>query len=268
MSSPSNSLVLTFSRFFQNGDWKEAESLYSQAYVSLLHSYPCCPDPSTISIQKDPANPKIFTNRAITRIKLTSWEACIDDCIKAIELDQSNMKAFYYLAQAQIALNHPNEALSSALTAYGKCLETWSSSTQAVSGLVLQAKKLKWEAKERERIRRRSDIISELEDALMKTKKMELQNLKMQGLEESDEAEEKADIELETRRKIEELRNVFAIADPKNMERRVGNFWGIGLTFVSANADWGSSGGSRLPHRRHIFHGDARPCGDQNGQYL
>jgi len=174
-----------------------------------------------LSIQKDPTNPKIFTNRAITRIKLQSWDACIDDCIKAVELEHNNMKAYYYLAQAQLALNHPNEALSSALTAYEKCLETWSSSTQAVSGLVLQAKKLKWDAKEREKVRQRSALLRELEDGLITRKRAELRDLKLQHLEASDEAEEKADIELATRRKIEELRNVFAVADPKYMQRRV-----------------------------------------------
>jgi len=131
------------------------------------------------------------------------------------------MKAYYYLAQAQIALDHPNEALSSALNAYEKCLETWSPSTQAVSGLVLQAKKLKWDVKERERIRQRSELLMEIEDGLVSRKRAELQDLKFQMLDISDEAEEKADIELSTRRKIEELRNVFAIANPKNMQRRV-----------------------------------------------
>lgn len=213
--------MLTLYRFFQSGDWKEAESLYSQAY-GLLSIIPHSGLINiTLSIQKDPTNPKIFTNRAITRIKLESWDACIDDCIKAVELERSNMKAYYYLAQAQLALNHPNEALSSALTAYEKCLETWSSSTQAVSGLVLQAKKLKWDAKEREKVRQRSDLLRELEDGLINRKRAELRDLKLQHLEPSDEAEEKADIELATRRKIEELRNVFAVADPKYMQRRV-----------------------------------------------
>lgn len=112
----------------------------------------------TKAIQKDPNESKFFTNRAMTRIKLQSWDACIDDCIKAIELERDNMKGYFYLAQAQLALHHPNEALSSAVTAYQECLKTGSSSTAKVSELVLQAKKEKWEAKERDRIRRRSDL--------------------------------------------------------------------------------------------------------------
>lgn len=157
----------------------------------------------------------------MARLKLQAWDTCIDDSIKAIELDRGNMKGYYYLAQAQLALNHPNEAFTSALTAYERCIETSDKSTTAVSNLVLQAKKQKWEARERERIRGRSELLRELEDGLMRRKKEELQSLKFKMLDFSEEAEEKADIELGCRKKIEELRSIFAVADPKNMQRRV-----------------------------------------------
>ena len=90
-----------------------------------------------------------------------------------------------------------------------------------MSALVLQAKKQKWEARERERLRGRSELLRELEDGLMERQKRELRDLRLKGLDALEEAEEKADIQLETRKKIEELRSVFAIADPKNMPRRV-----------------------------------------------
>ena len=51
------------------------------------------------------------------------------------------MKAYYYLAQAQLALHHPNEALSSALTAYDVCLKTNNASASNIAALILQAKK-------------------------------------------------------------------------------------------------------------------------------
>ena len=157
----------------------------------------------------------------MARLKLEEWDPCIDDCLKAIELDRTSMKAYYYLAQAQLSLNHPNEAHSSALTAYDKCLKNVDKSTSAVSSLVMQAKKQKWEAKEKERIRGRSELLRELEDGLLAKKKWQCQQLRSQNLDISEEAEEKADIELSTRRKIEELRNVFALSDPENMQRRV-----------------------------------------------
>jgi tetratricopeptide (TPR) repeat protein len=64
---------------FKNGDYEAAEGLYSQA------------------IQKNSANPLLFTNRANARLKLEKWEGVIDDCIRSIELLKDNMKAFFYL---------------------------------------------------------------------------------------------------------------------------------------------------------------------------
>ena len=181
----------------------------------------------TRAIQKDPTEAKFFTNRAMARLKLQSWDACIDDCIKAIEIDKNNMKGYYYLAQAQLALHHPNEALNSALTAYQECLRSGSSSTANVSALVLQAKKEKWEAKERDRLRRRSDLLRELEDGLQQVALYERKNInaRMQNgeLSESDAQQEEEEVELSLRHKLDELRTIFAMADPENMQRRVQN---------------------------------------------
>lgn len=146
------------------------------------------------------------------------------------------MKAYYYLAQAQLALHHPNEALSSALTAYELCLNsgTWNPSTSHVSQLVLQAKKEKWEGKERERIRRRSDLLRELEDGLAAMQRSELRNWDVKWSEHMDidreygsgregsigAQEEKAEIIDTSRRKLEELRSAFALSDPQNLQPR------------------------------------------------
>ena len=211
--------------------------------------------PHSLSIQKDPSNPKLFTNRAMTRIKMQSWEACIDDCIKSFELEPGNMKGYYYLAQAQLALRHPNEALTSALTAYDECLKTNSSSTRNVSTLVLQAKKEKWEAKERERIRRRSDLLRELEDGLGKVAEYELKMLRLRiengEVGKSEGAEERQEIESSSRQKIEELQNVFSISDPENLERRV--TWLVSLHFLLPACSSVSTGSPRLHDRQHLF---------------
>ncbi|MCJ1478230.1 hypothetical protein MMC13_006907 [Lambiella insularis] len=191
---------------FKAGDFKSAEELYSRA------------------IQKDSSSPALFTNRAFSRIKLQSFDACIDDCIKAIELQPQNMKGYYYLAQAQVALHHPNEALSSALTAYDICIRTHDSSASSISTLILQAKKEKWKAKERDRIRRRSDLLLELEDGLMKTAEVQLKEVehkvKHRELDVSGGIEEKLEIRTSLQRKVEELRSIFAISDPANLTRR------------------------------------------------
>ena len=61
----------------------------------------------------------------------------------------------------------------------------------------------------------------------MKNKREELRQLRLKMLDFSEEAEEKSDIELECRKKIEELRTIFAIADPGNLQRKVYLFRGL-----------------------------------------
>ncbi|KAA6414566.1 MAG: hypothetical protein FRX48_01315 [Lasallia pustulata] len=192
---------------FQAGDYKEAESLYTQA------------------IQKDPNNPHLFTNRAFTRLKLASYDPCITDCLTSISLSPDNMKAYHHLAAAQLALHHPNEALSSALTAYDLCLASNNAGSAAnISALVLQAKKEKWEGRERERLRRRSGMLTELEDGLREIAEREVREVwEGVGREEvrAEEArEEEAEVRGRARRKVEELYRIFAVADPANMQRR------------------------------------------------
>ena len=161
----------------------------------------------------------------MTRIHLHSWSPAIDDCIRSIDLDPANnMKAYYLLAQAQLALKHPNEALQSALTAYDECLKTSSSSTRNVCNLVLQAKKDKWEFRERERVRRRSALLRELEEGIWERWRREDEEVGSRYGKDTDSTEaqeEKADLESSTRRKVEELYSIFAIADPTNLTVRV-----------------------------------------------
>lgn len=164
------------------------------------------------SISKDPTFVNLYTNRAMARFRIDAWEDCLDDCLKAIEMQSQNFKAYFYLAQAQLRLRHPNEALSSAITAYDIGLRTADQSTSKASELVLSAKKAKWEVRERERLRERNHLLRELEDSLLRN-----------GDYESNQVIDPAiinEIQEATRRKIEELYSLFAISDPSNMTKR------------------------------------------------
>ncbi|KAF1913375.1 hypothetical protein BDU57DRAFT_522263 [Ampelomyces quisqualis] len=148
------------------------------------------------------------------------------------------MKAFFYLAQAQLSVNHPNEALSSALMAYELCTTSAQQTSNAatISALVLKCKKAKWDIRERERIRRRADLLSDLE-AMLETKfkkdtddieaRMESGSVsRMQGQEERAERKQ----EFETKR--DDLRTAFAISDPEHHQKReVPDYLIDGITF-------------------------------------
>ncbi|KAF2125007.1 FMN-linked oxidoreductase [Dothidotthia symphoricarpi CBS 119687] len=205
---------------FKNADYDGAEAYYSQA------------------IQKNSSNPLLFTNRANARLKLEKWEGVIDDCIRSIELLKDNMKAFFYLAQAQLSINHPNEALSSALMAYELCTTSAQQTSNAatISALVLKCKKAKWDIRERERVRRRGDLLSDLESLLETQYKKDMDEvdarIESNAVSRADGHEEKEERKSEFEKKRDDLRTSFAISDPEHQQKReVPDYLVDGITF-------------------------------------
>jgi len=133
-------------------------------------------------------------------------------------------------AQAQLAVNHPNEALTSAIRAYDICVSSLKTSkpqgasANTISQLVLQCKKAKWDVRERQRLHRRSELLAELETALEKTRDSELADITAQVASEEmgkvAAAEERSRIQAEFDRKVGDLRSTFAIASPEELTRR------------------------------------------------
>ena len=134
-----------------------------------------------------------------------------------------------FVAQAQLAMHRPNVALSSATTAYDLCLQDpkAASSTQPISTLILKCKREKWNIREKERLRARNALLGELEELLTTAKKAETmvidERLERHEIGRTTASEEKAEAAVIVKRKIDELRSIFAIADPQNVEQRVGN---------------------------------------------
>ncbi|KAI9783499.1 MAG: hypothetical protein M1839_003669 [Geoglossum umbratile] len=193
-------------RRFEDGDYKGAEKCYTEAIV------------------RDPSNHIFFTNRAFARIKLSSWAGVIDDCEKTIELCPQSMKAYYYLAQAQVELNRPNEALNSALKAYEICVNVGSPSMGYVSALVLRIKKELWDHRERGRIREQNELLAEMIDRLERARDAQTavarEKLGRGEKPRSGVEEEIKIIQEISQRKIDELQRVFALAHPNNLKKR------------------------------------------------
>ncbi|KAK5108011.1 hypothetical protein LTR62_008846 [Meristemomyces frigidus] len=200
---------------FRNGEFLEAEDFYSEA------------------IKRYSRNSLIFTNRANVRLKLQRYEGVVDDCLKSIEIQGQhgqNHKAYYFLAQAQLLLNHPNEALASALTAYNQVLHPQPAAKispkdlETFSAFVLKCKKTKFSFRERERLRRQGDFCAELEAALDSRRQQEQRTFSSQlhhgqlgtiaALERTQEIQTTFD------QKISELHTLFAAAHPEAQRTR------------------------------------------------
>jgi STIP1 family protein 1 len=112
------------------------------------------------------------------------------------------------------------------MTAYDICARSASQTSNAfsIATFVLKCKKAKWELRERDRLRRRSTLLADLEKKIELDKNAELAEIdqRFQGGELGNVGakEERAAISEASDTKIAELRNIFAIADPTNLSMR------------------------------------------------
>ncbi|PKS09313.1 hypothetical protein jhhlp_003927 [Lomentospora prolificans] len=188
-------------RHFQAGEYVVAEGLYSKAII------------------QDPSNPALYTNRALTRLKLELWESVIDDCQRCLELKPENMKAFYYLSQAQLAMKDYDAALENGLKAHEICARTSDKSLSAVTNLILNCKKERWEALERRRIRQGTELENEMLGLLERERE--------KALSEAVDDFERRDIAAEWDEKITELKRTFEAARAADSKRRAVPDWAI-----------------------------------------
>lgn len=173
----------------------------------------------------------------MARLRLHMYDAVIPDCLASLELLSENMKAYYYLAQAEIELGRLEDAYKSAQIAYELCSgvktgvvdKAWERSLGAVTALVLRCKKELWEKKEDERLRIRNALLAEM-CALMRARKEE-QKKKIAVHDGSQQ--EMDDVEKEWAEKEQELRRTWErVAEDEGKRREVPD-WAIdNITFA------------------------------------
>lgn len=84
---------------FKNGEYSESCKTYTQALR-------ICP----LAFDKDRA--MLYSNRAAAKMKLDQKEGAIEDCTKAVELDDRYLKAYFRRAQLYEATDKLDEALA------------------------------------------------------------------------------------------------------------------------------------------------------------
>lgn len=116
------------------------------------------------------------------------------------------------------------------------------SNAATISALVLKCKKAKWDIRERERIRRRGDLLSDLE-AMLETEfkrdtdeiEARIENGEVSRVEGQEEKQER---KIEFEKKRDDLRTAFAISDPEHQQKReVPDYLIDGITFGESLSD-------------------------------
>ena len=178
------------------------------------------------SIQQNPTDPKLFTNRALTRIRLQDWEGAEYDSRKATDIynlnkrENESMKSYFYLAQALSGLRHHAEALDHAKHAYKICLKIQDSSAEVLSQFILRTKQLIWQGRETARLRGLNETLAAVEDLLDQQLGRDLADLEYKfaksEIGETGRDEEKAELEKEASERRQNVREIFK--DPARAE--------------------------------------------------
>lgn len=155
----------------------------------------------------------------MARLKLGHWESVITDCQTCLGLAPQNMKAHYYLAQAQLSIGDFDSALTNALAAHKICATTNDKSLGAITNIVLRCKKDRWDDKEKKRLRQERELEEEMLAMLVRDRDDMLAA-------ESDETERKI-IEEEANEKMQTLSKVFENARTQSLKRREVPDWAI-----------------------------------------
>lgn len=189
---------------FQAGDFSGAEKFYTQAII------------------RDSTNAAFFTNRALARLRMNMFEDVINDCLKAIDLNPTSMKAYSYLGQAQLALDHPSEALHSSMTAYELALAQRSPSVAAIAAACLDAKKKRWEQREEKRKERECQLMQKMMDIIERDADRAVgEVLKKRGVSDTgDFSEQEETIRHEAKENVRTLEDVFGKAEAIRCARR------------------------------------------------
>ncbi|KAK7735547.1 hypothetical protein SLS53_007460 [Cytospora paraplurivora] len=186
---------------FTKGDYAGAEGLYSQAIIA------------------DPKDPRLYTNRAMTRVKLQRWEDAISDCQACLSLSPVNMKALFQMAQAQLELRDFDVALENAKRAHEIAARNEDKSLGAITQLVLRCKKERWDDRERTRLRQRSELEGEVLELLGRER--------AQAVAECADEGERRDVEAEWDAKLATMRSTFRLAEGEQGRRRKVPDWAI-----------------------------------------
>ncbi|KAI0100942.1 U-box domain-containing protein [Nemania sp. FL0031] len=187
--------------YYTSGNYAAAEGLYSKAIIA------------------DDTNPSLYTNRAMSRIKLALYESASADCHACLKLNGPNMKAYFILSQCLLAMHDVEGALENALLAHRLGSETCDKSLAQLTAQVLRCKKERWDELEKKRVREGQELETQL-ISLMQREQNETMAFCTSEIERQEVAEE-------GEKKINLLRATFEAARTASEKKREVPDWVI-----------------------------------------
>jgi STIP1 family protein 1 len=160
---------------------------------------------------------------------LEKWSGAEHDARTAIDLygpkNPASLKSSFYLAQALLELQRPQEAYDVAIDAYRASLAAKSAQTENLSRIVLRAKQQIWAAKETARLREMDDTLASVEQLIEADLNKDLSELQAKldkgEIGEIGFNEDQKALKEEANKKIHNVREAFRVASNGQIQERV-----------------------------------------------
>lgn len=151
-------------KYFSKRCYKEASELYSKA------------------IEKCPSIAAYVTNRALCALKLQQWQAAIDDCRRALELDPQSVKAHFYMGQAMSEQGQFDEALVHLKRADELAKELNENYGDDIAKSVRLVKRKRWNFLEDKRVHQEIELQSYLNQLMAQDKEQQINRVKSSAI--------------------------------------------------------------------------------------
>ncbi|KAI8908549.1 E3 ubiquitin-protein ligase CHIP-like protein, partial [Gorgonomyces haynaldii] len=141
-----------------------------EKYLEAIREY-------TNAIIKSPSVSIYFTNRALCYLRLDEFEKARDDAKRAIELDSQSTKGYYFLGQALLGLNKPDDAFSVLKRALDMAIEQRVSFADKIAGFAMEAFRSKSYAIQQKTRRKHQQLYEQLKSTLDSEQMIEIDHL-------------------------------------------------------------------------------------------
>ncbi|KAL1921872.1 uncharacterized protein VTP21DRAFT_10514 [Calcarisporiella thermophila] len=141
------------------------------------HDFELAINEYSIAIIKNPIISTYYTNRALCELKLEKYDAVVNDCQKAIELDPNTVKGYYFMGQAFLEMKRFVDAIAYLKKAYHLALDQQVTYTSDIVSALLKARKAKWDADETLRVQRESALLRYMRDLINQERQKQLDNV-------------------------------------------------------------------------------------------
>ncbi|CAG9133415.1 unnamed protein product [Plutella xylostella] len=178
----------------------------------------------TKAIIKNPSVSTYFTNRALCHLKMKRWEATCQDCRRALDIDNNQVKGHFFLGQALVEQEYYDEAIKHLHRASDLAREQKLNFGDDIAAQVRIARKRRWNLQEEKRIAQEIELQSYLNRLINEDMQRRIESLKLGSPSDEESSLSVAKIEEESNNYSSELNNLFAKVDDRRRKREVPDY--------------------------------------------